>query len=76
MLDIFSDVTKKNDLFIFTLLMTSTMLDIFALVIMGHEASEITFARTPTVCYIPYHTVRRFGNDENKRGPCGHVLMS
>ena len=33
MLDIFSDVTEKNDLFIFTLLMTFTMLDTFALVI-------------------------------------------
>ena len=51
MLDTFSDVTEKNDLFIFTLLMTSTMLDTFALVI-GHEASEITLFYTPNfLCF-------------------------
>ena len=76
MLDIFSDVTKKNDLFIFTLLMTFTMLDIFALVIMGHEASEITFARTPTVCYIPYHTILTYIGSETTKTKEGHVAMS
>ena len=75
MLDIFSDVTKKNDLFIFTLLMTSTMLDTFAL-IMGHEASEITFARTPTVCYIPYHTILTYIGLETTKTKEGHVAMS